>query len=105
MIMQNAVDMGHDITAKLPDSGQASAYLRIGGRGRRQTRIYDALGVPQYNRLDSGSGDSKRFTSLQLANAIYEHFDGKHTLTDDELCFLNSCIQADEGQGIKITFE
>jgi len=94
--------MGHDITATY--KGKKVAELRIGGQARRTTRIYDALGVPQFNRLDSGSGDSAMFTNLMLASAMRNSDTTGPYLTKDEFFFLDRCIQHNDGPEIKITF-
>lgn len=94
--------MGHNIYAKV--KGKTVAELRIGGLARRETNFYDALGVPQFNKKDSGSGDSKVFDNLTLACAMHNSETTGPYLTKDEFFFLDKCIQENDGSGITILF-
>lgn len=94
--------MGHNIYATV--KGKKVAELRIGGMARRTTRIYDAMGVPQFNAKDSGTGESRMFTNLMLASAMRNSETIGPYLTKDEFFFLDKCISHNDGPEIKITF-
>lgn len=91
--------MGHDLKARIPGTKNVVAHLRISGRRRRETRIYDALKVPQFNAQDSGTGDVAVFDAKAL-----KPVKGSIFLTHDERTFLQQCYDQSKAQGIEIEF-
>jgi hypothetical protein len=79
--------MGHNIYAFLPDKQKPFAELRIGGRKRRQTKIYESLQAQQCNALDSGTGECINVNRPLIVNAINKF----KQLQPNEIQFLNIC--------------
>jgi len=76
--------MGHNITA-IGKSNKQIASLRMQERVGKNSAIYAALNVPHFNRVNSGSGDSKVFTRDELREAA-----NHPNLSNDERVFLES---------------
>lgn len=100
MITVNVVNMGHDITARIADTNEFIASLRISGeRCRRNTKIYEVLGVQHFNALDSGTGDRRIFDCKTLSRVQ----DSKKLTTPEEL-FIKQCLAYCSKEGIEIHF-
>lgn len=91
--------MGHFMKATIPGQKEPVAELNIFGIKRRQTKIYTALKVEAFNRLDSGSGDTAFFTRRELNEAAYYP-----DLTNEERQFILLCAEKTLAQGLQINF-
>ncbi len=91
--------MGHDITAFTATTTEPIAHLRIGGRFRRATHLYRALGADQYNAKDSGIGFKKTVTLPELKKAA-----NCTEITTAEEIFIHQCISHCSKDGIEILF-
>lgn len=90
--------MGHDITLRLTNDDEPLINFRMTARKGKSSGIYKALGVPQFNNIDSGTGDSKIFSREELRKAL----EGDITVAEHD--FIKDCIAWCREDGIKLTF-
>lgn len=96
--------MSHEITGRIPGAPKDSCItLNINGLQRRTTQFYKALNAEQFNRLDSGSGDTKHYTRSELI-AITNNKEVWSKLKTFEQCFILLLLEHCLAPGIEITF-
>lgn len=92
--------MGHDLYARIPGKSDVVAHLRLSGlKAKKTTKIYEKLGVPKLNAIDSGNGKKKIFKCIQLSRLRRDH-----ELTIDEQQFIRLAFEFCQGEGIEIEF-
>ncbi len=96
--------MSHEITGRVPGQPKDRCItLNINGLKRRKTKIYTALNAEEFNRLDSGSGDTKHYTRSELI-AVTNNKEVWAKLTTFEQVFILSLLEHCLAPGIEITF-
>jgi hypothetical protein len=96
--------MSHELKGRVPGRPKDQCItLNINGLQRRTTHIYTALNAEQFNRLDSGSGDTKHYTRSELI-AITNNKEVWSKLKTFEQVFILALLEHCLAPGIEITF-